>query len=420
MKHHLKPLAACMAAMFGATSFNVWGAPPSAPPVQNQNVNGAQSGTGTPTATVPPVLATRPMTSVFPTQPKEFPGIPWGTFLLYPEVTLAVTYDDNIYAERPFLTPDRTYVTEDVVYTLSPSLELKSNWKQHALNLDLGADLDRYRNHDTEDVNDYWLGFDGHYDLSARTNLFGGARHSRDHEDRSTPGSLLTQTRADPLRPRGSAPGRGAFVRRLPPARRRHLGPVRLQEWRTEQRRRRAQRLPRPRPELAGRAPGVCPVSPLRSVRAVRHRRPRIRQPDHRPAVQPRFRRLPRCGRPEIHPAAAAPCGGSVRRRDAPGLRPRRLRRSQQALFRRAGGVEAHFADDRDGFHRPLAGRNHRLRRRRLRLRLARHHLRLRGGAPPDQQAVGQRPRRLHEAAISRASTAATTSSMPAPACATT
>ncbi|MBW8330270.1 MAG: outer membrane beta-barrel protein, partial [Thiobacillus sp.] len=146
MKHHLKPLAACMAVMFGATSFNVWGAPPSAPPVQNQNINGAQSGTGTPTATVPPVLATRPMTSVFPTQPKEFPGIPWGSFLLYPEVSLAVTYDDNIYAERPFLTPDRTYVTEDVVYTLSPSLELKSNWKQHALNLDLGADLDRYQN----------------------------------------------------------------------------------------------------------------------------------------------------------------------------------------------------------------------------------------------------------------------------------
>ncbi|OHE62168.1 MAG: hypothetical protein A2X71_10890 [Thiobacillus sp. GWE1_62_9] len=193
MKHHLKPLAACMAAMFGATSFSVWGAPPSPPPVQNQNVNGAQSGSGTPAATVPPVLATRPMTSVFPTQPKEFPGIPWGSFLLYPEVSLAVTYDDNIYAERPYLTPDRTYVTDDVVYTLSPSLELKSNWNRHALNLDLGADLDRYQRHDSEDVDDYWLGFDGHYDLSARTNIFGGARHSRDHEDRSTPGSLLTQ-----------------------------------------------------------------------------------------------------------------------------------------------------------------------------------------------------------------------------------
>ncbi|MBU1396456.1 MAG: outer membrane beta-barrel protein, partial [Gammaproteobacteria bacterium] len=34
---------------------------------------------------------------------------------------------------------------------------------------------------------------DGRYDLSPRTNIFGGARHSRDHEDRSAPGSLATQ-----------------------------------------------------------------------------------------------------------------------------------------------------------------------------------------------------------------------------------
>ncbi|MDO9221066.1 MAG: outer membrane beta-barrel protein, partial [Thiobacillus sp.] len=116
----------------------------------------------------------------------EFPGIAWGSFLVYPELSLAATYDDNIYAER-------THVVEDVVYTLSPSLELKSNWQQHALNVDGGADFDRYRNNGSEDVSDYWLGFDGRYDLSARTNLFGGARHARDHEDRSTPGSLITQ-----------------------------------------------------------------------------------------------------------------------------------------------------------------------------------------------------------------------------------
>lgn len=191
MKYALKPLAACMATLFGAASFNVWGAPPAPPPVQNQNATGTQPGAGIPTATVPPVLATRPMTSVFPTQPKEFPGIAWGSFLVYPDVSLTATYDDNIYAER-------TGVIDDVIYTLSPSLELKSNWKQHELNFDLGADFDRYRNNDAEDVDDYWLGFDGHYDLSARTNIFGGARHSRDHEDRSTPGSLNPAAQVEP------------------------------------------------------------------------------------------------------------------------------------------------------------------------------------------------------------------------------
>lgn len=192
MKFALKPLAACMAASFGLATLNVWGAPPATPPVQTQNQSPSGVQGGAPVATVPPVLATRPMTSVFPTQPNEFPGIPWGSFLVFPEVSLAATYDDNIYAERPYTAP-RTYVTDDVVYTLSPSIALKSKWTRHALNFDAGGDFDRYRNHDSENVNDYWLGFDGRYDLSAATNVFGGARHSRDHEDRSTPGSDIGQ-----------------------------------------------------------------------------------------------------------------------------------------------------------------------------------------------------------------------------------
>ncbi len=191
MKFALKPLAACMATLFGIASSSAWGAPPAPPPVQNQNA--PQPGNGAVEATVPPVLAARPLTTVLPTQPPEFPGIAWGSFLVYPDVSLAATYDDNIYAER-------TDVTEDMVYTLSPSIEFKSRWKQHALNFGLGADFDRYRNKDVENVDDYWLGFDGRRDLSARTNIFGGARHSRDHEDRSTPGALNPSAQTEPTR----------------------------------------------------------------------------------------------------------------------------------------------------------------------------------------------------------------------------
>ncbi len=192
MKFALKPLAACMAASFGVSSLNVWGAPPAPPPVQTQSQNPGGAQAGTPVLSAPPVLATRPATSVFPTQPNEFPGIPWGSFLVFPEVSLAATYDDNIYAERPYA-PTRSNVTHDVIYTLSPSIALKSNWKQHALNVDAGGDFDRYRKHDSENVDDYWLGFDGRYDLSPNTNVFGGARHARDHEDRSTPGTDIGQ-----------------------------------------------------------------------------------------------------------------------------------------------------------------------------------------------------------------------------------
>src|SRR3569832_1842569 len=127
MKYALKPLAACMATLFGAASFNVWGAPPTTPPVQTQNQTPGGAQIGAPVTTVPTVLATRPMTSVFPTQPNEFPGIPCGSFLENPEVSLAATYDDNIYAERPYTAP-RTYVTDDVVYTLSLLFAFFSFW----------------------------------------------------------------------------------------------------------------------------------------------------------------------------------------------------------------------------------------------------------------------------------------------------
>lgn len=193
MKFSLKPLAACMATLFSATSFNAWGAPPSPPPVQNQNQNAAGApGTAPVTTPVAPVLATRPTPPVFPPMPSEFVGLPWGSFLVFPEVSLAATYDDNIYAERPDGSL-HSYLSEDVVYTLSPSVAVKSKWTRHALNFDAGGDFDRYRKHDAENVDDYWLGFDGRYDISPNTNVFGGARHSRDHEDRSTPGSNLSQ-----------------------------------------------------------------------------------------------------------------------------------------------------------------------------------------------------------------------------------
>lgn len=194
MKHALNPLAACMASLFGVASSSVWGAPPATPPVpvQNQNAANTQQGAGTSATAISPFLANRPVTPAPPSRQTEFPGIPWGSFLVFPELSLTATHDDNIYAERPYAA-SRTYVTEDVVYTLSPALALKSNWTRHALNFDAGGDFDRYANHDTENVNDYWLGFDGRYDLSPTTNVFGGARHARDHEDRSTPGSDVTQ-----------------------------------------------------------------------------------------------------------------------------------------------------------------------------------------------------------------------------------
>lgn len=124
---------------------------------------------------------------------REFPGLPWGSFRAFPELTFWTMRDDNIYAQR-------SGEIEDTVYTFSPTLLLQSDWQRHALNLDMGADFDRYQDHGEEDVNDYWLGFDGQYEFTEQTRLFGGMRHTRDHEDRYVAGTPGPDQQREPTR----------------------------------------------------------------------------------------------------------------------------------------------------------------------------------------------------------------------------
>lgn len=124
---------------------------------------------------------------------REFPGVEWGTFRAFPELTFWSTRDDNIYAQR-------SGEVEDDVYTLSPSLLLQSDWQRHALSIEMGGDFDRYEDYSRENVDDYWLGLDGHYEITERTRLFGGLRHTRDHEDRYVAGTPGPDQQREPTR----------------------------------------------------------------------------------------------------------------------------------------------------------------------------------------------------------------------------
>jgi hypothetical protein len=127
------------------------------------------------------------------TDTREFPGLPIGTFVALPQVILSATRDDNIYAQR-------TDETEDTVFTLSPSLVLQSDWERHELSVDVGADLDRYQDANSEDVEDFWLGLDGTRELTEHARVFGGLRHTRDHEDRYVPGAAGPELQREPTR----------------------------------------------------------------------------------------------------------------------------------------------------------------------------------------------------------------------------
>ncbi|WP_162915054.1 outer membrane beta-barrel protein [Desertibaculum subflavum] len=107
-------------------------------------------------------------------------GVPVGSFVLDAGGEISGQYDDNIFA-----TPRRRI--SDLITTVSPYLALQSNWKQHELKFDAGADIGRYLDHSDEDFEDFRAGLEGRYDLSGGSNLFGGARFNREHESRESP-----------------------------------------------------------------------------------------------------------------------------------------------------------------------------------------------------------------------------------------
>lgn len=111
-------------------------------------------------------------------------GIEVGSFLVLPEFAVTQMYDSNIFATRD-------NEVDDTLTILYPSLSAESTWNRHELTLSAGGAFAQYYSNNDEDYDDYWADIDGRYDYSARTNLFGGAGLSSQHEDRSSPDASL-------------------------------------------------------------------------------------------------------------------------------------------------------------------------------------------------------------------------------------
>lgn len=116
---------------------------------------------------------------------EESDGYQLGSFLVKPEASVSSVYDSNIFATRK----DEV---EDDIMVISPSLNVSSIWDRHMLALDLGGDFGRYSTFDSEDYDDYWIDLDGRFDVTDKSNIFGGVGYSKEHEDRGSPDDNLT------------------------------------------------------------------------------------------------------------------------------------------------------------------------------------------------------------------------------------
>ena len=98
----------------------------------------------------------------------EAGGIRMGGFWLYPQLTVAAEFNDNIFATE-------TDTQEDIIFHVAPKLELSSRWTTHSLGFSLEAPSRFYNDYDDNSTTDVIGTVDGRLDVYRDFYVFGGA-----------------------------------------------------------------------------------------------------------------------------------------------------------------------------------------------------------------------------------------------------
>jgi hypothetical protein len=111
-------------------------------------------------------------------------GLPLGGLTLYPTLAAGRTMDDNIYrAANP---------TVDGLWTISPRLDLRSDWRNNALQFYGQLDHYAYDSHDTESRTDWIIGGMERLDIAPGSYLRLRSSYFDTHESRTSPDLALT------------------------------------------------------------------------------------------------------------------------------------------------------------------------------------------------------------------------------------
>jgi len=106
-------------------------------------------------------------------------GMRAGSFMIYPELELGITYDDNVFA-----TPNNTQ--GDLYYGVSPSVSVESDFGRHELNFSAYTDSRFYASETSEDRFDWGAAVDGVIDISQFTQVLASAGYDQLTEDRTS------------------------------------------------------------------------------------------------------------------------------------------------------------------------------------------------------------------------------------------
>jgi hypothetical protein len=116
-------------------------------------------------------------------------GVPIGSFRLFPDLELNEVFNDNVFA-----TPNGTSgKTASFIQVIKPTLDLRSDWNNHMLNLFAKGAFGFYSASTNLNYEDFSVGADGRFDIQRDWNVYGGGSFNRRHEDPGTPNVTTAQ-----------------------------------------------------------------------------------------------------------------------------------------------------------------------------------------------------------------------------------
>ncbi|MBS0526610.1 MAG: outer membrane beta-barrel protein [Proteobacteria bacterium] len=133
-----------------------------------------------------PIAATR--TAGGGSAPGDAVGITLGAFTLIPQLELNVGVDNNVFAQSASLGTSGSLYS-----TVTPSLDLKSDWNNHMLHAVASGTLGWYASAPTQDFQNYGLLVDGRVDIRHDVYVTGAIGFKRATEALGTPNVAFAQ-----------------------------------------------------------------------------------------------------------------------------------------------------------------------------------------------------------------------------------
>jgi hypothetical protein len=107
-------------------------------------------------------------------------GIRLGVFNLNPQMTVREAYNDNVFATQ-------SNKIGDWITTVSPQVQLQSDWARHSLGFLASADINKYASRTSENYDNFNLAVDGRVDILRDSSVYAGTAYRQLHEPRTSP-----------------------------------------------------------------------------------------------------------------------------------------------------------------------------------------------------------------------------------------